>query len=208
MKMEEKSIIFTFLLVLILSTVTYAESAEIILPTFLPQNNPLKIYFPSLLPVLYQSKFAAKNSNPPSLFQREQNSELLKTVAEVKNTPSLCSGQKSLENQSRMNNLQSSFFQVSLITFIALNVIDYYSTREALKYPGLKEGNPLLLPFVKDPYIFATVKFGLTALSYFNMKAIYKKNKKVAWVVTTISNFALSYIVINNLRLIQRAKQS
>ena len=57
-----------------------------------------------------------------------------------------------------------------------------------------------------NPAAFAAIKFGTTALTYFSMKAIFKKNKTVAWVLTTATNFLLSYVVANNLQQIQKAK--
>jgi hypothetical protein len=89
---------------------------------------------------------------------------------------------------------------------LGLNVADYVSTRQALKYPGLAETNPLMRPFVKSPAAFAAVKFGTTALSYLSMKAIFKRNRTVAWVMTTATNALLSYAVANNYRLIQGAR--
>jgi hypothetical protein len=89
---------------------------------------------------------------------------------------------------------------------VGLNIADYVSTREALKYPGLTETNPLMKPFVKSPAAFAAIKFGTTALSYWSMKVLFKKNKTVAWVMTTASNVLLSYVVANNYRLIQGAR--
>jgi hypothetical protein len=99
-----------------------------------------------------------------------------------------------------------AFFDVNLVLMVGLNVADYVSTREALKYPGLNETNPLMKPFVKSPAAFAAVKLGTTALSYWSMKALFKKNKTVAWVMTTASNVLLSYVVANNYRLIQGAR--
>jgi hypothetical protein len=64
----------------------------------------------------------------------------------------------------------------------------------------------LMKPFVKSPTAFAAVKFGTTALSYLSMRAIFKKNKTMAWIMTTASNALLSYVVANNMRLIQGAR--
>jgi hypothetical protein len=97
-------------------------------------------------------------------------------------------------------------YDASLLSFVALNVADFLSTRECLKYPGLTEANPLLKPFVKDPYAFAAVKAGLGALSLWTMKSLYKKNKPLAWAMSIASNLALSYVVSNNLRLLNQAK--
>lgn len=99
-----------------------------------------------------------------------------------------------------------ALFDANLVLMVGLNVADYISTREALKYPGLAETNPLMKPFVKNPAAFAAIKIGTTALSYLSMKAIFKKNKTVAWIMTTASNVLMSYVVANNIRLIQGAR--
>ncbi len=99
-----------------------------------------------------------------------------------------------------------AMFDANLILMVGLNVADYISTREALKYPGLTETNPLMKPFVKSPAAFAAIKLGTTVLSYWSMKAIFKRNKTVAWIMTTASNALLSYVVANNMRLIQGAR--
>jgi len=96
-----------------------------------------------------------------------------------------------------------ALFDANLVLMVGLNLADYISTREALKYPGLTETNPLMKPFVKSPAAFAAIKLGTTALSYLSMKAIFKRNKTVAWIMTTASNVLLSYVVANNMRLIQ-----
>jgi hypothetical protein len=93
---------------------------------------------------------------------------------------------------------RKALFDANLVLMIGLNIADYISTREALKYPGLTETNPLMKPFVKSPAAFAAIKLGTTA--------IFKKNKAVAWVMTTASNALLSYVVANNVRLIQGAR--
>jgi len=103
-------------------------------------------------------------------------------------------------------NSGKALFDASLVLMVGLNIADYFSTREALKYPGLTETNPLMKPFVKSPAAFAAIKLGTTALSYWSMKAIFKRNKMVAWVMTTASNVLLSYVVANNMRLIQGAR--
>lgn len=97
-------------------------------------------------------------------------------------------------------------FDVSLYSLVALNIADYLSTREALKYPGLQEGNPLMKSIVKSPVAFAAVKIGISAVSYWSLKSLYKKNKALAWVVSTASNFAMSYVVSNNMRLINKVR--
>lgn len=102
--------------------------------------------------------------------------------------------------------IESSLFTTSLVTFVALNAGDFYTTNKALKYKGLKEANPLLKPIAKNTLLFATVKFGVTAFNYYALKKLYKKDKKLAWAVSIASNFVMGYIIINNFRLIKKAQ--
>lgn len=107
----------------------------------------------------------------------------------------------------RGEKLESALFTSSLVAMTALNVADYLSTRQALKFPGLQEGNPLMKPFVKSPAMFAAVKAGITVLSVWGMNKMFRKgNKTTAWVMTMASNFLLSYVVSNNMRLVQKAR--
>ena len=106
----------------------------------------------------------------------------------------------------RGERFEKGLFTASLLAMTALNVADYFSTRQALKNTGLVEGNPLMKPFVKNAFVFAAVKAGTTALSVWGMKSLFKRDKTTAWVMTTLSNFLLSYVVANNMRLISRAR--
>lgn len=102
--------------------------------------------------------------------------------------------------------LEDALFTTSLVAMAALNVADYISTRQALKYPGVTEANPLMKPFVKNAAVFAAVKAGTTVLSVWGAKKLFKRDRTTAWVVTTVSNFLLSYVVSNNMRLISRMR--
>lgn len=99
-----------------------------------------------------------------------------------------------------------ALFDANLVVMVGLNIADYVSTREALKYPGLAEANPLMKPFIKNPAAFAAAKLGTTALSYWSMKVVFKRNKTVAWVMTTASNVLLSYVVASNIRAVRGAR--
>ncbi|MCK4814681.1 hypothetical protein KA005_02835 [bacterium] len=99
-----------------------------------------------------------------------------------------------------------SLFTSSLITLTALNVADFFTTRQALKLPGLTEGNPFMKPFVKSTLLFTGVKLGITALDLLFLKKVYKKNKVLGWALSLAANFAMSYVVSNNMRLIQQAR--
>jgi hypothetical protein len=99
-----------------------------------------------------------------------------------------------------------ALFDANLALMVGLNVADYITTRQALKYPGVYETNPIMRPFVKSPAAFAAIKAGTTALTYFGFKSIFKKNRTFAWVMSTASNALLSYVVANNVRQIQAAR--
>lgn len=115
-------------------------------------------------------------------------------------------GHRYLNQSIRAGRFADAAFDVNLIAMVALNVADYLSTSQAMKYPGLAEGNPLLKPFVKSPAAFAAVKIGMTAASYLSFKALYRTSKPLAWLASTAANFALGYAVSNNYRLIGLAK--
>jgi hypothetical protein len=94
-------------------------------------------------------------------------------------------------------------FDANLVYMVALNVADYFTTRAALKHEDLREANPIMQPFVKNDVVFGAVKLGLTMSSYFVMKSLFKKNKPLAWVASIAANVALSYVVVNNFRMIE-----
>jgi hypothetical protein len=98
-----------------------------------------------------------------------------------------------------------TIFNASMFSFAALNFADYFTTREALKNSAVREVNPLLQNIVKDPAQHALVKLGITALSYWNMKSLYKKNKPLAWLFSIASNALMYYVVSNNIQTINES---
>ena len=104
--------------------------------------------------------------------------------------------------QNKSKKIENSFFTTSMVTLAALNVADYFTTITALKHEGLAEGNPMMKPFVDNEWAFAAVKIGLTTGNYFLLKNIHKKNKTLAWILSTAGNFVMSYIVARNLKMI------
>jgi hypothetical protein len=96
-------------------------------------------------------------------------------------------------------------FEVSAIAQAGLHAADYFSTRATLRYPGLYETNPLIKNIVKDPAAFAAVKIGLAAITYLSLKSVYRLSKPLGWISSALINFALSWTVTNNLRLIRQA---
>lgn len=112
-----------------------------------------------------------------------------------------------LQKMIKLNRTENSLYTTSLITLTALNVADYFSTLSALKYEGLKEANPLMKPFTKSTFLFTAVKIGLTAYNFHYMRNLHKKNKRLAWAVSLITNFAMTYIVVSNIRMIHEAQR-
>lgn len=112
----------------------------------------------------------------------------------------------SVVEQNKSGKLEKTFYTSSLISMVVLNIADYILTTEALKHERLVESNPFVRAYSKNPSLMATVKIGWTVANYHLMKKLYKKNKKLAWIVSAISNLALSYVVANNIRLINKVK--
>jgi len=105
------------------------------------------------------------------------------------------------------NSFDNSMFKASLVLTVALNLGDYFSTREALRYPNLVEANPALVNITKNPYVFAGVKIVASALSVYLLAQAYKESKILGWVMSAAVNSLLTYAVINNYRAIQLAKR-
>ena len=110
---------------------------------------------------------------------------------------------QNIQAPPRISKLQNSFYTTSLITLTALNVADYLSTVQALKHKELEEANPAMKPITQNIYLFTAVKLGVAALDIYILKNLYKKNKPLAWVLSVAANFAMSYVVANNIRMIQ-----
>jgi hypothetical protein len=112
--------------------------------------------------------------------------------------------QRPFRDMFRGEKTERAFLNSTLLAMTALNVADYLSTKQALKIPGSYEGNPLMRPFVKNDFAFAAIKAGTTAATYFGMKKLFKRNKTMAWVLTTAASFVSSYAVYSNMRLVRK----
>jgi len=106
----------------------------------------------------------------------------------------------------KVSKFQNSLYTSSLITLTALNVADYFSTVQALKHKELEEANPAMKPIAKNIYLFTAVKLGVAALDIYILKNLYKKNKPLAWILSVAANFAMSYVVANNIKMIQNVR--
>ena len=152
-------------------------------------------------------------SNTPAAVSEEVSSDVIQlTVSPVITQPAETKPIEiptfqSFTNPTRSSSFENTLFTSTLITSAALNAADYFTTIKALKMEGLKEANPFMKNIVKKPAVFAAVKIGITALNYVMLKKLHKKNKTLAWAVSLISNFALSYVVANNLHMINQASQ-
>jgi hypothetical protein len=99
--------------------------------------------------------------------------------------------------------LENSLFTASLLTLTTLNIADYVSTVRALHLPGLEEGNPVMRPFTKNMLVFSVVKLGISALDFYLLERLHKKNRALGWIFSIAGNIAMSYIVSNNIHKIR-----
>jgi hypothetical protein len=104
------------------------------------------------------------------------------------------------------NRFERTAYNTSLITLTALSLADVVTTIQALKYDGLTEGNPVMKPLVNNVYLFTAVKLGVTALNYYLLKKLHKKNKPLAWVLSITANLVMSWVVANNIHMIRDAR--
>ena len=112
------------------------------------------------------------------------------------------SGNFSFEPKKQSN---GAFIAATVCTF-ALHAADFFSTRHALQYSRLQEGNPFMKKIVNSPLLFVGIKLGVAGLQTLLLKGLFKKNKALGWVVGTAMNVALSAVVANNLSKINKIR--
>ncbi len=169
----------------------------------------LKDDFVSLNFVGFSSEKKALHLDFDKFYLAENKNQADKTMFNLVHNPQLSTPelQKPVFVENILPNKKSFLYSSSLIYNMGLNIADYLSTREAIKHEGLVESNPLVALYVKSPAVFTAVKIGWTIGNYVLMRKLYKKNKKLAWIVGTISNLVLSYVVVNNIRLINQVRK-
>ena len=175
---------------------------RILIESVKPENNMNDFYFMSLGLQSFEDSDLVQNENKeykPYSTGLNLSQKLDESYPVLKNNPIELTSPKNKEN---------SLFKVSLLTFVTLNVGDFYTTNKGLKYKSLKEANPLLRPLTKNTLLFAAVKLGITALNYHLLKKLYKKNKKLAWAVSIASNLVMGYVVVNNTKWIKYAQNN
>ncbi len=112
-----------------------------------------------------------------------------------------------LTQTEHAQNRGNVFFAATMVSLVGLHAADYYLTVQALKYPQCREGNPLMQLAVKNIYVFAAVKLGISYLSVHYLQSLRKNNPVLAWVATTLANGLLTYAVVNNWNAIQKVKR-
>ncbi len=110
------------------------------------------------------------------------------------------------KRRSFWSTTETCLFGASLVSFAGLNVADYYLTKEALKYPGATEMNPVLGPIVKNSTAFALFKLGYIALNTFGLSSIHRTDKPLAWVLTVATNVLSILAVSHNLDQLKKLR--
>jgi hypothetical protein len=101
---------------------------------------------------------------------------------------------------------ESGLFTASLVSFAAMNVADFFLTREAMKYPGMSETNPLIRPIVKNDFTFALYKTGYVALTSYLLGRLHASDKPLAWALSLASNLLISLAVSHNIGQLDKVK--
>jgi heme/copper-type cytochrome/quinol oxidase subunit 3 len=202
-----KAILFITALFLLFFLPLKAEDKDhmgdrILIESVKPENKMNDFYFMSLGLKSFKNSELLQNENKedkPYSTGLNFSQKLDESYPVLKKNPIELTSPKNIEN---------SLFKTSLLTFFTLNVGDFYTTNKGLKYKSLKEANPLLRPLTKNTLLFAAVKLGITAINYQLLKKLYKKNKKLAWVVSIASNIVMGYVVVNNTKWIKYAQKN
>ena len=144
----------------------------------------------------------------PNISQEEATtSPDLETEARISpSTKNVISPEKIFQPHLRAEKIENAFFTSSLITLALLNAADFVTTNKALQHEGLSEGNPLLKPLVKNKIAFGVVKASLTYLNYQLLKKLHRRNKTLGWLLSTLSNAVMGYVVWHNLKMIEKVR--
>ena len=101
--------------------------------------------------------------------------------------------------------VEKSLFTGTLIGLVGLNIADYIITKQAIKKFGDDEMSPFLRPFAKNDFALAAFKVGTTLMSVIGLRDIHVTDKPMAWALSLISNFLVSYALANNLEQLEAA---
>jgi hypothetical protein len=102
--------------------------------------------------------------------------------------------------------LENSLFTASWLSFVGLNIVDYFTTKEIVRELGAEAVSPLFRSLVKNEYAFAAFKIGLTLMSCLSFQSLHDTDKPMAWVLSLLSNFLVSYAVAYNLEQLENSR--
>ncbi|HEX9902278.1 MAG TPA: hypothetical protein VGB72_05400 [Acidobacteriota bacterium] len=102
--------------------------------------------------------------------------------------------------------MEDTLFTASLVSFVALNIADYVATRKVLQQVGPEGVNPIFRPFTKNDYAYAVFKLGYTLMSCISIKSLHDTDKPMAWALSLISNFLVSYALAYNLEQLENSR--
>ena len=100
--------------------------------------------------------------------------------------------------------VEKSAFAASLVCFVGLNILDYYTTRKILQQMGPEEVNPIFRAFAKNDTAYAVFKLGYTLMSCISIMSLHDSDKPMAWALSLISNFLVSYALAYNLEQLDK----
>ena len=99
--------------------------------------------------------------------------------------------------------LHADTFKALQFTYIGLDGADLYTTWKGLQMPNLRESNRLANWYFKQPVLTAAITVGMNLLIYTLGKALYKKNKTLAYITVGLLVAFKASAVIHNYRLIR-----
>ncbi len=94
-------------------------------------------------------------------------------------------------------------FKALQFTYIGLDGADLYTTWKGLQMPNLRESNRLANWYFKMPVLAAAITVSMNLLIYTLGKALYKKNKTLAYITVGLLVAFKASAVIHNYRLIR-----
>lgn len=89
-------------------------------------------------------------------------------------------------------------------SLVALQGLDFHSTRRALDTGQAREANPAMRPFVKHDAAFLVLKGGATVGVIWASEKMWKRSPRAAVIVAGLVNAAMAAVVANNYRTVGR----
>ena len=98
--------------------------------------------------------------------------------------------------------MEKTAFTATLVGFVGLNIVDYFVTKKVLEQVGPDGVNPVFRAFAKNDVAFAVFKLGYTLMSCISIYSLHDTDKPIAWALSLISNFLVSYALAYNMEQI------